>query len=512
MKNQKVLALVCEPWQTKAMAKILVTLEQEYGFDSFSLGVMDYYQMVHQLDTFETISLPVNTLIHRQDDIYKSWQEEGEDPSLLEIIDLSSWEKANCTTRTLEEISLGNQLVRQWERTQYTLPITPYWEKRVLHDTIIWCEEYFQKFKPTVVVSIERFELANSIFFQICKREGIPMLTFVGSRIGSRWIMRDDFGYGMSDQTLIDVKTLSKDSESAEIARAIISEMKEKNSGSYNSDSRILANRMNLKFLEKISQVSRETRKLAGNIYARHILEPKNYAIKVRRFEENHFKLTRYLIRRHLIRTARLFGLGTLGTTQIPNAPYLFWALHYRPETSGLVLGDGRDEIYELKKVAEMLPPDWLLAVKENSLMVGERFPGFYKQLSEIKNIALVDANADTIEFVKRSRGVVGISGTVILEAAALGIPACALGKPEFNRMLTHSGWNSLPAFIDDLLSGSQFHLQDKNRIEEYIAYVVGKSSQKDVRYLSDEHSPDLERMMRRFAGEINQYLLNRMP
>lgn len=489
------------------MAKVLLSLEKEYGYGTFSLGVMDYYQMVHQLDTFKNLQLPKNTQIHNQNDLYRGWQAQEEDPTLISKLDIEAWGKANCRLRTLEEIAAGNQLVRQWERTQYTLPITPYWEKRVLHDTILWCEDYFEKFKPTVVVSIERFELANSIFYEICKRENIPMLTFVGSRIGSRWILRDDFGYGMSNATIAEVESASKNLDAMQEAKNIVAKMEQENLGSYNSDSRILASGIKQKRNQKMLQVLKESRKLAGNIYARHFIEPRNYALTVRRFEENHFKLTKYLLRRHLLRSARLFGYFTIGLTIPPKEPYLFWALHYRPETSGLVLGDGRDEIAELIKVANSLPSDWVLAVKENSLMVGERFPGFYKKLKRIENVRLIDANADTIELIKKSQGVVGISGTVLLEAAALGKPSCALGSPEFNQMLTHTGWHSFNEFLRNLLDGNEFQLNDQANMVKYIAYVVAKSEDNDAKYLSNEDSPELELMLNRFGREIHNYL-----
>ena len=503
MKNQRILALVCEPWQTKSMAKLLCSLEGEHGFETFSLGVMDYYQMVHQLKTFEDLKLPQHTEIKNQNQMYIEWQALEEDPNLISQEFLDNWEKSNCKSRSLADIAAGNQLVRQWERTQYTLPITPYWESRVLHDTIKWCEDYYREFRPTVVISIERFELANSIFFEICRREGIPMLTFIGSRIDSRWILRTDFGYGMSGKTLEEVEAATNNLSALKEAKRIVERMSLENSGTYESDSRVLVKRMQKNNREKIEQIIIETRKLAGNIYARHFIEPKNYAIRVRRFEEDHFKLTKYLVRRHLIRSVRLFGLLRVGSMQAPRKPYLLWALHYRPETSGLVLGDGRDEIQELFKVANNLPSGWILAVKENSLMVGERFPGFYRKLRRVKNIELIDANADTNELVKKSNGVVGISGTVLLEAAALGIPSCALGSPEFNEMLTHTGWDSLDGFLKDILSGNSFVSRDQSRVLRYIAYVVSKSSEKDVKYLSDENSPNLEIMMRRFAQEV---------
>jgi hypothetical protein len=507
MNNQRILALVCEPWQTKAMAKLLLHLEASSKNSEYALGVMDYYQMVHRLNTFDNLKLPTATLIRNQDQLYKDWQDSLEDESKLTKINLDEWEKKNCSSRSLKEISEGNQLIRQWERSQYTLPISEYWERRVLHDTIKWCEDFFAEFKPTVVISIERFELANSIFFEICKREKIPMLTFIGSRIESRWILRDDFGYGISDENLDKVAVDSQESWALDLATKFVETLRNSNSGAYSSDSRILSELIDRSPRRKVLNLYKDSRKLAGNIYARHFLEPKNYAIKVVRFEENHFRLTYYLIRRLIIRNLRSFGVKVWGETKIPKLPYLVWALHYRPETSGLVLGDGRDEIEELENVARQMPAEWILAVKENSLMLGERFPGFYRKLKSNPKIRVIDAHFDTSVLIKQSMGVVGISGTALLEAGALGIPSCVLGKPEFNRMFTHNGWHSFGNFVKGIQTNEQFSQKDSERVLKYVAYVYANSSNEDVRYLSDETAPELNLMMKRFAEEVSKYV-----
>lgn len=502
---ERVLALVCEPWQTKAMARLLNHLENAMNCGAISMGVMDYYQMVHNLDTFENIQLPKITKIHSQDDLYRSWQSKFEDPELLGRIDLKIWESVNCKDRTLEEIELGNQLVRPWERDQYVLPISDYWKKRVLEDTILWCENYFQTFKPSIVISIERFELANSIFYQICKREKIPMLTFIGSRVGNRWILRDDFGYGCSVDTESKIEIDGQLLEYQSAAQELIDSIRWDNVGSYASDSRILVSKVEKNKFSLFMQLIRDLRKLAGNIYARHLIEPKNYALKVYRFEENHYKLTIYLIRRLFIRYMSAFGIKSWGKKEFPKSPYIVWALHYRPETSGLVLGDGRDEIAELERIAELLPNGWVLAVKENPLMLGERRRGFYRGLAMHSNIQIIDSSVNTIELVKASRGVVGISGTILLEAAAIGIPACALGNPEFVKCLSYTGWNVFSDFISDIEKGKT--IDDSRKVKKYIAYVLANSHSSDVRYLSDEKNAKFDQMMHRFGNEVSKYI-----
>ena len=502
---ERVLALVCEPWQTKAMARLLSHLEKAVNCEAISMGVMDYYQMVHNLDTFENIQLPKITKIHSQDELYRSWQSLYEDPKLLGRIDLKIWGSVNCKDRTLEEIESGNQLIKSWERDQYLLPISDYWKKRVLEDTILWCENYFQTFKPSILISIERFELANSILYQICRRENIPMLTFIGSRVGNRWILRDDFGYGCSVNTKSKIKMDGQMIEYQIAAQELIDSIRSDNVGLYVSDSRILVSKVGKNRISLFVQLIRDLRKLAGNIYARHFIEPKNYTLKIYRFEENHNKLTIYLIRRLFVRYMSAFGIKSWGEKDFPKKPYIVWALHYRPETSGLVLGDGRDEIVELERIAGLLPNGWVLAVKENPLMLGERRKGFYRALAMHTNIQIIDSSVNTIELVKASRGVVGISGTILLEAAAIGIPACALGNPEFVNCLSYTGWDVFNDFIFDIEKGKI--IDDSREVKNYIAYVLANSHPSDVRYLSDEKNIKFDQMMQRFANEVSRYI-----
>ena len=197
----RILRLACEPWQTKMLLNVMSQLENKEKVDCH-LGILDFYQFVHNVDYINYSNFSSKSVtFHDQNELYLGWQSEFEDLKRLEIVDLESWEQRNCRERSLSEIMMGNALTNQWERDAYWLPVTEYWKKRVLVDTISWCEKLFSDIKPAIVLNIERAELAQSIMDLICRREDVPLLTFIPSRIGERWLLREDFGYGTSKLT-----------------------------------------------------------------------------------------------------------------------------------------------------------------------------------------------------------------------------------------------------------------------------------------------------------------------
>ena len=489
------------------MFRLLSKLTKFTNIECVSLGIMDFYQMVHNVPTIKELDIPEIMEIRTQDDMYKSWQVLQEDGEKLKKIDLVLWEKTNCIEggRTLSEIQMGNALTNQWEREKYWLPYTKYWEERVLTDTIIWCENYLKEFQPDIVICLERYELAQSIMQELCRTQKIKTLTFITSRIGNRWIARRDFGYGTSEDTKIEIEEAASNPELIIQAQNLAEELRSRFKGAYDSAAYNETVRSLKMQKNPVKYFLRDLRKLAGDIYSRHVVGPKRMTVQVVRFGENQIHFTLLKIRRLLISYIHASGIKFWGSKKLPKEPYFFWALHARPEASVLVLGDGRDELDELRKFLKLVPPGHVLAVKENPEMFGMRKNGFYSELKSEPNIYLVDPYADTSYFVRNSVGVIGISGTVLLEAALLDKPVCALGRPEFEACLTYHGWNSAEIFISDY-NLNQLKT-DMMTITQYLAYVLSKSDIRDVKYDSDLNSEMMEVMINRFSLEVFEYL-----
>jgi hypothetical protein len=189
---------------------------------------------------------------------------------------------------------------------------------------------------------------------------------------------------------------------------------------------------------QMLVEFKRELRKYLGRVWSRVFLERKNFKVRIRRFEQNLFKLSLFdlkvVIYTQLFKNKMISIEGNKKSTE-----YFFWALHARPEGSVQALSGGVDEISILKHFASLLPDGVILNVKENALMIGRRKVGFYRDLNSIKNINIVGLNENTYELIINAQGVVGLTGTVLLESAILNIPCFTFAEPEFKAFIYSS-------------------------------------------------------------------------
>jgi hypothetical protein len=134
----------------------------------------------------------------------------------------------------------------------------------------------------------------------------------------------------------------------------------------------------------------------------------------------------------------------------VPSSPYIYYPLHYRPESSVLTLGNGMDDESAILFICQRLPFGMKLAVKENPSMIGDRRASFYRKISAIDGVVLIDPCVPTSKLAENSLGVISISGTALLEAGLKDIPAHAIGNPEFKEFLTSYGLDSIENFLVD--------------------------------------------------------------
>ncbi len=79
--------------------------------------------------------------------------------------------------------------------------------------------------------------------------------------------------------------------------------------------------------------------------------------------------------------------------------------MHVVPESSVLTQSEDTKEENAIIDIALKMPIDTYVFVKENIEMVGFRPFSFYKKLSEIHNIVLIDPMYNSLELIKKSRG-----------------------------------------------------------------------------------------------------------
>ncbi len=111
--------------------------------------------------------------------------------------------------------------------------------------------------------------------------------------------------------------------------------------------------------------------------------------------------------------------------------------------------------------------------------MVGLREKGFKERIESLAGVRFVDPRVPTAPLLEKSCGVVSLSGTALLEAAVIGKPAWALGRPEFEYILDARGPDALITFIKEIEQGVA---PDRgHRVEAYLRYLRQGASIDDL-------------------------------
>lgn len=118
------------------------------------------------------------------------------------------------------------------------------------------------------------------------------------------------------------------------------------------------------------------------------------------------------------------------------SATFVYFALHYEPERTTCPDG-GRfgDQLLAISLLADCLPSDWMLYVKEHPSQFGfhgfgelSRSPGFYDALSSIPRVRVVPLDTPSLELVDASAAVATITGAVGWEALNRDRPVLYFG------------------------------------------------------------------------------------
>ncbi|HTO18657.1 MAG TPA: hypothetical protein VL129_05855 [Pseudomonas sp.] len=136
-------------------------------------------------------------------------------------------------------------------------------------------------------------------------------------------------------------------------------------------------------------------------------------------------------LNRDLIRFVNFYKF----TEQLSRQKYIFIALHKQPEASIDVIGRYYDDQFSnILNVWRGLPDGWKLLVKEHSNAIGDRSLAFYRNISRLADVILIDPKEDSHSLIRNANFVITVSGTVAYEAALLGVKALTFSPCFFNK------------------------------------------------------------------------------
>lgn len=119
---------------------------------------------------------------------------------------------------------------------------------------------------------------------------------------------------------------------------------------------------------------------------------------------------------------------------------YVLLTLHKQPEASVDLLDHYNSQQLELAiNIANALPMNYKLMIKEHSNAIGDRGLKWFKKLKEIHNVQLVNPYIPVRPFIEKSEVVISVSGTVCLETGLLGKKAICTANVFFKDVLALS-------------------------------------------------------------------------
>lgn len=365
--------------------------------------------------------------------------------------------RSQVSTRTL---SHSDHQFSHYERRP-TYPSLSESEKGVIFGEVFHLiEEVFDTFLPDLVWCVGNNYLGKVLAFSIAETRKIQFETFIPSRVGDWWLLDSEFGLGTSGRMKSQMSGLSDlEISNASRWRAELHNSLENKKDNQRDQRSLYSNQFLASAFQwlNISFFSAESAKRVlgtARLIVETVASPKNR--KRQKHSGNKYGgSTRYRKALYfLMNLVRSLGFLLLPTkylgVSLPSQPYFFLPLHNRPEASTLTLGFGTDDEEVIAFVLRRLPFGYVLAIKENPAMVGDRRRSFYKRLGSHPSVHLLDPRVPSPEIISGSVGVLGVSGTALLEAEILGKPAIALGRPEFEAALSASGFDQLESFFTD--------------------------------------------------------------
>jgi len=477
----KVLLLADQPFQLKVMSYLA---ERLMTFDiEVDIALTDLFTFVYGPDLIEEATKILGKDLISLKEEFVSWQERGNpDPDRLKEakLKLQKFSELSSAGRSMETIRRCDPYTNGFEFESWYLYISPEWKDVAHADILKKCEYISSEICPNLIISIDNCQLLTN-FLHAMTASTIPFITFQNTRINSRWVPRSDFAIGSHKNSSNYCQNKQTKSNHIESINTFIEDFKRQSSGLYIAPSIILGNNFsefsNLKTGKKLITLAPEVYDIFKGTIRSVITGPRTRSFKVRRFDQNFLKINLAEARRRVLQFRKD---SNLTTNDFSESGYFFWALHYRPEGSGLVLGNGVDEFEILEDLVQVLSQhNQKLVIKENPLMYGTRKASTLKQLTDFPNVYLAPRGSASIDWIRNSKGVIGISGTCLLEATILGVPSYCFGQPEFKECVWSTEEISIASFIERCI-----HLNIPSKQEsllDYLDFVWSNSTEEDL-------------------------------
>jgi len=392
---------------------------------------------------------------------------------------LQSFEANHTDSKNLQQLIMADPILFRENhfRVPYMTPVESreqlyYWAELLIR----WTMDILSEFDPDLVLTYGRNYFVKNVVAQVSATSELPMLTIVPSRIDEYCHVSREFSLGTDAHIAERIEDEGHWEDTTE-AQAHIDSFAESTGGLYDAPAQQQAGGESL---YSVSEIFQELLSRYADL-GKATLRRQKTKYRGRVFARNYFNSHRPSVARWRTRIAynRLkYELTDSFERELSERPFIYVPLHTLPESSTLTLSTEYYERDLVRFMSKELPAEIDLAVKENPNMVGPRPFDYYDDLQRLPNVRLIDPVVESKRLIEHSRGVCGVSGTALLEAAMLDRPTHCFGCPEFEHVLDYSGHEKFPAFAAACERGDGAGHSD--RVQRYVQYIFNNGRELD--------------------------------
>ena len=370
--------------------------------------------------------------------------------------------------------------------------------------TYKYIKKFFDDFKPDLIVSPNFASLPHIMFNLYAKRKRVPMIAITDSKVQGHFIFIHSYldDKGPFFDRLQKLNESREDSSNREKARAYIAEFQK------------TFNRSPQAELPKRNLYKRIRRQLAPyyHILQWYLHQPINYLQSTGITID--YRPPWIILRDHYARMRYEKFMDNYSYYSLDKVKkFVYFPLQVQPEEAIDVYAPFfNNQIETARLVAQSLPDDYTLVVKEHPAMYGLHPPSYLEKIARTPNVKLVDYRISSGDLLRRADLIVGPSGTTLAEAAfclkpviQLGNLGTTLGLPT---VFHHTDMTTLAARIKELLSLNLKTMENQRRLENFVAAVYDTGFDYDYITPWERGRGDQEELWKIYRQEIERCLI----
>ena len=335
----------------------------------------------------------------------------------------------------------------------------------------------FEKFKPDAIVSPNFVSLYHIFFNLYGKKHGVPMFAVTDTKI--RGVFMFSYGYQDDSGLFFDrLKELNEggESKSRELAKKYISEFRTEFKKPLDAE-RLAEKRKKKTIWQWIRHEGSPYYQSLKWILGKRPVNPlESTGINI------DYRPPKIMLRDHYCKKLYHYRANNFSYYNLDSIKkYVYFPLQFQPEeTMDVAAPFFNNQIDTARLVAQSLPDDYTLVVKDHPEMVELRPPSYLEKVARTPNVKLIDYRVSSKKVLERASLVISPNSTTIVEAVFLKKPVIQLGDLGTTQMLPgvikHTDMRTLSKKVKEALVVNTENPEYERRLENFVsaAYDAG--------------------------------------